>query len=66
MITLDEYKLRAAATESRALSGIECPDCKAELDWAERQLFSREPPMRRLVCPACGFSEVVPAEPESV
>lgn len=66
--TLYEYRkiVENAAPAPTEKSGIQCPNCApepAELDWAERQLFSREPAMRRLICQACGWSEVVPCLP---
>ncbi len=48
------------ATHPVEASGIACPACQRELDWAERSLFATAPRMRRLVCPECEFSEVVP------
>lgn len=64
MKTLEEYKMEVAKAillhaPELENSGIQCPSCAEELAWAERSLFSRVPQMRRLLCPGCGFSEVV-------
>lgn len=64
--TLSQYKtdteeaLRQQPHQT-SLSGIECPVCHEELDWdGGRSLITKVPPMRRLTCTQCGFSEVVP------
>jgi hypothetical protein len=61
MKSLAEYEqeVREANPLSPELSGIQCPECKDELKWAERSLICKNPPMQRLVCD-CGFTKVVP------
>lgn len=59
LISLQDYEAVAPLIKPPDASGIECPECKAELVWAEKSLVCRDPPMRRLVCPECDFSKVV-------
>ena len=65
MQTLEEYEAgRAAARDMNTADapkgiGDECPDCDAELTDDGLSLVSKVPPMKRVTCPACGFSKVV-------
>lgn len=61
MMTLEEYKKATAEVKTAPnLSGVACPQCGTELVWGEPSMFSVVPPMKRLICTSCEFSEVVP------
>lgn len=61
MMTLEEYKKATAEVKDAPhLSGVACPQCGTELTWGDRSMFSTDPPMKRLNCTSCEFSEVVP------
>ena len=66
MKTLAEYEAELPPAPMPEKSGIECPDCKEELEWWFESLLLKNPPMRRINC-KCGFSKVIryaPAKPE--
>ena len=60
--TITEYESEPLIAEPPDASGIQCPECETpnELIWDSPSLVCKEPPMRRLNCPACSFSRVVP------
>ncbi len=60
MKTLDEYLAETRAPQPPEASGIECPECSKELMWDSPSLICTNPQMRRLICPGCEFSQVVP------
>lgn len=59
--SLEEYK----ETLQRIIpvqehSGVACPQCGTEMHWGEQSMFPTNPPMKRLNCVECEYSEVVP------
>lgn len=61
LMTLEEYKKATGQiTDAPNMSGVACPQCGSEMFWGDRSMFTTNPPMKRLNCASCEYSEVVP------
>lgn len=59
--SLEEYrKTLQCILPVQEHSGVACPQCGTEMWWGDQSMFSTQPPMKRINCPQCEYSEVVP------
>lgn len=43
-------------SQQEDLTGVECPNCKKELQFADNTILTSSPPQRNVVCFGCGHS----------
>jgi len=60
MLTIEENNAEVKRRwQNRRLTGVECPNCKEELQFVDNSIKVGQPPQKCVVCKNCGFKSFI-------